>query len=195
MSIYFIQSSDGAVKIGRAKNIKQRLGNLQTAHAFELKLLRVIPGGEVEEWECHYEFRDNRIRGEWFSYTENMLTFQPTGTPKISLLKQQRKKDAACTKDHLESVVSFVRRAVLEHPMKQKDIAKLMGLSPSSLSRKLSQSPDDSMRFTLDDLEKFIEATGDTSPVVYLAEKYLAGHDRIAELERELAELRAQGGR
>lgn len=72
----------------------------------------------------------------------------------------------------------------------QKSIAADMDYSPSHLSRKCAQSPDDSMRFTLDDFEKFIQITGDTSPVLYLVEKYLTTHDRIAQLEAELAKLR-----
>ena len=75
----------------------------------------------------------------------------------------------------------------------QKVIAADMDYSPSDLSRKLAQSPDDSRRFTLDDMEKFIEVTGDKSPVLYLVEKYLAKDDaedlkrQIAALERRLS--------
>ena len=73
----------------------------------------------------------------------------------------------------------------------QKSIAADRDYSPSHLSRKCAQSPDDSMRMTLDDMERFIEVTGDTSPVLYLVEKYLAGkNDRIAELEAELKRLK-----
>lgn len=72
----------------------------------------------------------------------------------------------------------------------QKAIAADMDYSPSDLSRKLAQAPDDSRRFTLDDLERYIEVTGDTSPVTYLAEKYLTEAGRIAELEQQLESLK-----
>lgn len=66
-----------------------------------------------------------------------------------------------------------------------------MDYSPSHLSRKCAQSPDDSMRLTLDDFERFIEVTQDTSPVLYLVEKYLAADStRIEELEAELSRLK-----
>ena len=71
----------------------------------------------------------------------------------------------------------------------QKSIAADMDYSPSTLSRKLAQSPDDSQRLTLDDLEAFMEVTGDTTPVLYLVEKYMAKRDRIAALKAELAKL------
>lgn len=78
----------------------------------------------------------------------------------------------------------------------QKAIAADMDYSPSHLSRKLAQSPDDSMRFTLDDLEKFIQVTGDKKPLLYLVEKYLSGTDeaallhQIEQLQHQLAETK-----
>lgn len=74
-------------------------------------------------------------------------------------------------------------------------IAKDMGYSPSDLSRKLAQNPRDSRRFTLDDLEKYIDVTGDTGPVLYLVEKYLTdAAAEVAALERRIAEIRGRTG-
>lgn len=87
----------------------------------------------------------------------------------------------------------FVAYRVHHQGVAQKVIAADMDYSPSDLTRKLAQSPNDTRRFTLDDLEKFMAVTGDTSPVLYLAEKYLSGKtDRIAELERELERLKSK---
>lgn len=72
----------------------------------------------------------------------------------------------------------------------QKSIAADMDYSPSDLSRKLAQNPDDSRRFTLDDLEKFVEVTGDTQPILYLVEKFLA-RDDVDTLQRRIEELNA----
>ena len=74
-----------------------------------------------------------------------------------------------------------------------KTIAADMDMSPSTLSRKLAPGDGDTQRFNLDDLERFIEATGDTSLIDYLAAKYLASDaDRKARavdrFERLLAE-------
>lgn len=76
----------------------------------------------------------------------------------------------------------FVASRVHQLGRPQKSIAADMDYSPSDLSRKLSQNPDDSRRFTLDDLEKYMQVTGDIEPVKYLAEKYLA--DKVSELEQ-----------
>lgn len=73
----------------------------------------------------------------------------------------------------------------------QKAIAADMDYSPSDLSRKLAQSPDDSRRFTLDDLEKYVQVTGDKKPILYLVEKYLAETDEAALLA-QIAALQSQ---
>jgi hypothetical protein len=73
----------------------------------------------------------------------------------------------------------------------QKSIAADMDLSPSLLTRKLAQSPNDNSRFTLDDLEIYMAATNDTKPVLYLVEKYLSTCDK-AELEKQIQELQAR---
>ena len=65
-----------------------------------------------------------------------------------------------------------------------------MDLSQSDLSRKVSGNPDDSRRFTLDDFERFLQKTGDTRPVVYLAAKYLAeNEDRQRAAQAALAAM------
>ena len=84
----------------------------------------------------------------------------------------------------------FIAHRIHQQGRPQKSIAADMDYSPSHLSRKCSQGPEDSMRLTLDDLERFIEVTGDASPVIYLAEKYLAGPKQLEDLEAEVARLR-----
>ena len=94
--------------------------------------------------------------------------------------------------DSYQSCREYVASRVHQQGVAQKQIAADMDYSPSDLTRKLAQSPNDSRRFTLDDLELFIEVTGDISPVIYLAEKFLSGTDRIAALEAELARLKGE---
>lgn len=188
MSVYFIQAADGYVKIGRANDVDFRLRALQTAHAKELTLLRSIDGDAVEEWECHYVFRDARIRGEWFEFREEMLTFCPTGRSKVALIREYRARRSSpetCSADI--TLTSFIRDCIRQLPIKQVEVARRMGMSPASLCRKLSQNPFDSARFTVDDLEKYIQVTGDTQPIMYLIEKYLTQcDDSIEQLQFQL---------
>ena len=86
----------------------------------------------------------------------------------------------------------YIAARVHQQGKPQKAIAADMDYAPTTLSRKLAQNLDDSQRFTLDDLERFIQVTGDATPVLYLVEKYLTEQDEEAALEKRLAEIRAR---
>ena len=78
-----------------------------------------------------------------------------------------------------------------------KVIAGDMDMSPSTLSRKLSPGEGDTQRFNVDDLERYIQSSGDTSAVEYLASKYMCSDEnrharaiaRVEALSTELAGL------
>lgn len=85
----------------------------------------------------------------------------------------------------------YVAARVHQQGRPQKAIAAEMDYAPSRLTRKLAQGPEDTARFTLDDLEKYIAVTGDKKPVFYLVEKYLAESDE-QELRRQIAQLESR---
>ena len=94
------------------------------------------------------------------------------------------------------SAMDVVRRVAYAHPKPIKTIAADMDMSQSALSRKLTQDPDDPRCFTLDDLERFIDATGDVSVIEYLAAKYLRSDEArragaVAAAESLLQQLAA----
>ena len=80
-----------------------------------------------------------------------------------------------------------------------KSIAADMDMSGSTLSRKLAPNDGDTQRFNLDDLERFIQATGDTSAIDYLVSKYMHSDEsrkaralaRVEHLSQELAQALA----
>jgi hypothetical protein len=87
----------------------------------------------------------------------------------------------------------LVQGRVHQQGRQVKSIAADMDYSPSTLSRKLAQSPNDSQKLTLDDLESYLEITGDKQPVFYLVEKYLTNEKtQLEELEAEIARLKQQ---
>lgn len=73
-----------------------------------------------------------------------------------------------------ETVLDCIRACVYGNKVPMKSIAMDMDMSQSDLSRKLANNPDDPRRFTVADLERYIQATGDTTPIRYLAQKYCA---------------------
>lgn len=95
-----------------------------------------------------------------------------------------------------QSALDCVRECAYTHKHPLKTLAADMDMSQSELSRKLAHNPDDPRRFTLDDLEKFLTATGDMTPIYYLVEKYLENSDlrqrrAIAELVKLAPQLAA----
>ena len=66
-------------------------------------------------------------------------------------------------------------------------VAGKIDRQPSHLSEALSGS--DRRKFDIDDLESYIAATGDTTPVLYLVAKYL--RDPLALQQEALAKLAA----
>lgn len=88
------------------------------------------------------------------------------------------------------TILDCVRSAAYTNRNPLKTVAADMDMSQSELSRKLSGNPDDSRRFTVEDLEKFIQATGDLTPIYYLVEKYLTDED--VKQRRALSELAKQ---
>lgn len=75
MAVYFIRAKTGGpVKIGTARDARERLRQLQGAHHEELAIIRQIPGGQAVEAWFHLKFATHRIRGEWFRFAPEMLT-------------------------------------------------------------------------------------------------------------------------
>ena len=91
--------------------------------------------------------------------------------------------------DSYESTREYVSALTHQQGRPQKAIAADMDYSPSHLSRKLSQSPDDSMRFTLDDLEKWVEVNGDCRPLFFLIEKHAVNAKTKDQIQKEIEQL------
>lgn len=76
--------------------------------------------------------------------------------------------------ERFSTLLECVRSAVYGNGRNLKGIAADMDMSSSDLSRKLANNPDDPRRFTVQDLESYVRVTGDTLPILYLAQKYCA---------------------
>jgi hypothetical protein len=93
--------------------------------------------------------------------------------------------DPGLTERH-PTLLSCVRECAYKFERPLKAIAADMDLSESDLSRKLSGNPDDSRRFTIDDLVRFVEVTDDVTPVNWLIEKFhLDQNEKAARAKAE----------
>ena len=79
-NIYFIIcKATGAVKIGRADNVKKRMAELQVASPGELAVLSTFRAPSVFESVLHAIFSKSKIHGEWFSITDDLLDVADIG--------------------------------------------------------------------------------------------------------------------
>lgn len=93
-----------------------------------------------------------------------------------------------------DSLRDVVATGVYQRGLKR--IAIDLDMAPSNLSVQLSD--DTSRHFSVESLERYIEKTGDTTPVLYLVERFLAPDARpksskqVAALKNMLAEAQRQ---
>ncbi len=73
---YFIQQgTNGDIKIGVTKSIKNRLNTLQTANSEKLRLLGYISGNKEIESDLHRKFIAYRTNGEFFSVNQELIDY------------------------------------------------------------------------------------------------------------------------
>lgn len=92
--------------------------------------------------------------------------------------------------ERFPSLLDCIRTGAYTHRNPLKTIAADMDMSQSDLSRKLSGNPDDPRRFSVEDFERYVDKTGDLTPIYYLCEKYL--QDDGARQQRALTQLAKQ---
>jgi Meiotically up-regulated gene 113 len=86
VSVYFMQAAAGGpIKIGYTRcSVKKRMAQLQTGTSEPLKCLGTINGGKDTEAHLHQRFSQQRLHGEWFKPSEELLRYIATeATPYI----------------------------------------------------------------------------------------------------------------
>lgn len=74
-SIYFIQSGNGPIKIGYTTVSQLRFSMLQVGNPEPLKIIKILRGGREEETAIHKKFKRDRLRGEWYIPSPELLKF------------------------------------------------------------------------------------------------------------------------
>lgn len=73
MTIYFIRSAAGPVKIGRARRIEFRLRELRLSSPVALDIAATVEGPPDLERQYHHKFAAHRLHGEWFTPAPEIL--------------------------------------------------------------------------------------------------------------------------
>jgi hypothetical protein len=71
--VYALLNRAGQVKIGKATNIKRRVGQLQIAEPFPLRLVAVLSPNPAMEREFHRRMRHLPRTGEWFVPEQRLI--------------------------------------------------------------------------------------------------------------------------
>lgn len=70
--VYFVLHGKTRVKIGVAKNVQNRVNQLQTGIIGKLNIYYATPGSYELERELHRIFAAHRLTGEWFTYCKDI---------------------------------------------------------------------------------------------------------------------------
>jgi hypothetical protein len=77
--IYFVgEGDDGPIKIGITTRLGHRVTGLQTSHPRPLTLLASCPGNRVAEAQLHERFKGDRLLGEWFRRSPEIVALIAT---------------------------------------------------------------------------------------------------------------------
>lgn len=70
--VYLIKNEENYYKIGRTGNIRARIKQLQTGYPLEITLIHQFKTNFSREIEyvLHKDYYGSKIRGEWFSLTQ-----------------------------------------------------------------------------------------------------------------------------
>lgn len=83
MSVYIAMKGDGSVKIGTSERVLPRVSNLRWQYKDTFTIIRIIPGSYPEERWMHRTFKDQRIKGEFFTFSAEMMTVNPPSVEEI----------------------------------------------------------------------------------------------------------------
>lgn len=165
----------GPVKIGSSSSVYQRLEMLQAPLWDDMILLRLLEGGLNEERRLHARFAAQRIKKEWFTYTQDMMG-------DLGLLDLQRDPTRALPEIkrlHWRDPVRIARSSALRGWMLrvglfEDDLSKLVGTAPSTVAQWIlygsrPRSGVAALLVRLSDGE-LLDAFGARTPVLPLAE-------------------------
>lgn len=72
--VYFMRSElTGLIKIGYSVNPDKRHKSIQTSNGGDVTLLTAFKGTMADEQKLHEQFAESRVRGEWFTPTDELM--------------------------------------------------------------------------------------------------------------------------
>lgn len=140
MHVYFIRCGDH-LKIGYAKNPKQRLADLQVGSPLDLTLLGAVKCDDAPgvEFALHRAFAQYRVRGEWFECVPAVeATVDAILNGRSSLI------DAIThSEESARDTVEALGRKRARQEAARRDRASILAMSDPAIRRALADSAQD----------------------------------------------------
>lgn len=130
--VYIIRVGVGGpvVKIGVCHRVVSRMSTLQTMNFEPLYLLRSWDGDLFEETQLHRYFAPLRLRGEWFSYSDEMATVQLR-----DVIRRNLGHDLHPGELPIEDDAAGITEAAAKVGLTMTHLARAAGISPSLISK------------------------------------------------------------
>jgi hypothetical protein len=139
MPVYIIRAgTEGPVKIGWSKRPAIRKANVQPTHYEELFVLREINCTRAGEGMLHRYFQSRRIRGEWFTFDEEMLSVE---IESVAQALHARSVDSLREPPPSGMNKAELREWIDRRRITQAQAATLLGLSLPTLVRQITDAP------------------------------------------------------
>jgi hypothetical protein len=146
--IYFIQNTDTKhIKIGYSDNIRRRLSELQITSPHELTILTICEGGIEVEKELHDKFNNHYVRGEWFSPSEELISYINEFPP------------------YVNKTYIGLRKLRRDKKMTMEEVGKIMSISKQGVSD--LEDRYDEGRITINNLRTYLDAIGYNMDIVF----------------------------
>jgi DNA-binding XRE family transcriptional regulator len=129
MPVYFLQAEDktGPIKIGWAKDVYKRLGEIQNMSPTRLVILGVLECEREEEYTIHNIFSTDRLYGEWFNLSTELLNF-------IRPLPIPEKKTSIKNLCDIDNIAAKVRALRAWLGLSQTEFGNKIGVSITTVS-------------------------------------------------------------
>lgn len=124
--LYLMRNSVGNYKIGVSVNPESRRSTLQCASGLKIEIVGVydtVPCAYTCEKYAHRQYSENRLYGEWFDFTEDMLpsvneTLESicSGHSQVGIRKQKIRYKEFSKKDFVNPCLLSISKRFIEKP-------------------------------------------------------------------------------
>ena len=141
--VYFIQHiTTKHIKIGCSERLKNRLSELQVGNSEKLRIVATCEGSYEEEKQLHKEFKEYKLRGEWFYPGQKLIFYIETYSKPFYITPEK----------------NAIKKLRLSKYKTQTDIAEQLGITKQAINQVENRFIDESI--SIKTLKKYLEAIG-----------------------------------